>query len=136
MVKKRQRSKKIKIVTGTGLYLSPRSLPDLDQRTAFAQVILGKRKKTIDSLGGNITPLAEMLINRIIFGDVVLGNFEIKILDGHQPTEAEWRQYVTLRNSNSRHAALLGFEWRKPLEEDLKTYLAQNYPGPKEGGNG
>jgi hypothetical protein len=127
-VEKRKRKGKVKIVTGTGLYLSPRALQDLDQRTAFTQALLSRRKKVVDSLGGEPTPLAEMLIDRIIFADVILGNFEIKTLAGYQPTERDWREYCTLRNSNSRHAALLGLQWLAPEMEDLASYLNKNYP--------
>jgi hypothetical protein len=117
---------------GTGLYLKPRALEDLDQRTIFARLLLERRREVVDSLGGALPPLKQMLLDRTLFGDVILGDFEIRVFDGYQPTEKEWKQYVTLRNSNSRHAALLGLEWKEAEVENLQTYLSKNYPQVEE----
>jgi len=120
-----------------GLYVSLPKRMKIDGRSKFGKAIRQLRNSLIDDLGGDVSTQESLICDRVVFKVLRLCSFEAFILKSQgMETEKQSREYLAMSNSLRLDLQALGLQRREREIEDLKTYLAQNYPGPEDGENG
>ncbi len=105
----------------------------IDGRTKFGRAVSDLRNSLTTDLGECLSTQKALLVDRIIFKVLKLCSYEAHSLKGD---DSSMKCYLAMANSLRLDLQSLGLERREMEPEDLKKYLAQNYPGPEEGENG
>lgn len=105
----------------TGLRIRERTFKSLDGRLALAKTFRAIKGQLITSLGGNVSPQQEILLDRCVFILYKVKIFEALSLQGNAP--AIDQVYLAWVNTLRRTLETLGLERRAREIVDLQTYL-------------